>query len=121
MCVTDHDSEWKSWNFCCENCILSSITREMGAVRASLGLCPQHNMLFEDLNVTQHLVFFAMLKGTSRSEAYREAARYISLLNLTSKGTVIVTNLSGGMKRKVGNGQFYRIQSHIFMDMFSLR
>ena len=38
-----------------------SITGNMDKVRESLGLCPQHNMLFEDLTVKEHLVFFGMV------------------------------------------------------------
>ena len=37
------------------------ITKDMASVRRSLGLCPQHNMLFEDLNVREHLRFFGMV------------------------------------------------------------
>ena len=37
------------------------IGTNMAEVRRSLGLCPQHNMLFEDLNVLEHLVFFGMV------------------------------------------------------------
>ena len=37
------------------------ITKDMAFVRKSLGLCPQHNMLFEDLNVREHLHFFGMV------------------------------------------------------------
>ena len=40
-----------------------NITNEMDAIRQSLGLCPQHNMLFSDLTVNEHLIFFGMLKG----------------------------------------------------------
>jgi len=37
-------------------------TREnLDKVRESLGLCPQHNMLFSDLTVMEHLLFFAMV------------------------------------------------------------
>ena len=38
-----------------------SINGSMDRVRESLGLCPQHNMLFEDLTVREHLVFFGMV------------------------------------------------------------
>ena len=38
------------------------IGTSMAAVRRSLGLCPQHNMLFEDLNVLEHLIFFGMVR-----------------------------------------------------------
>jgi len=81
-----------------------SITGNMDKVRESLGLCPQHNMLFEDLTVKEHLVFFGMLKGMTKSAANMESEKYISMLNLVSKSAVIVTNLSGGMKRKVNLG-----------------
>ena len=37
------------------------ISTSMDKVRRSLGLCPQHNMLFEDLNVFEHLKFFGMV------------------------------------------------------------
>ena len=40
-----------------------NITNEMDSIRQSLGLCPQHNMLFTDLTVDEHLIFFGMLKG----------------------------------------------------------
>ena len=38
------------------------IASSMDKVRTSLGLCPQHNMLFEDLNVLEHLIFFGMVR-----------------------------------------------------------
>ena len=81
-----------------------SIRDDMDEVRQSLGLCPQHNMLFEDLTVREHLVFFGMLKGMTKSAAEDEGAKYIGMLNLEPKKDVNVTTLSGGMKRKVNLG-----------------
>lgn len=40
------------------------IGRDMAKIRKSLGLCPQHNMLFGDLTVEEHLVFFGMVGRT---------------------------------------------------------
>ncbi len=37
------------------------IGTQMKKARKSLGLCPQHNMLFADLTVREHLIFFAMV------------------------------------------------------------
>lgn len=34
------------------------IRSELDQVRENLGLCPQHNMLFDDLTVLEHLEFF---------------------------------------------------------------
>ena len=39
-----------------------NITNEMDLIRHSLGICPQHNVLFDRLTVAEHLGFFAMLK-----------------------------------------------------------
>ena len=39
-----------------------SIITDMENVRQSLGLCPQHNVLFDRLTVKEHLNFFARLK-----------------------------------------------------------
>jgi ATP-binding cassette subfamily A (ABC1) protein 2 len=34
------------------------INSEMSQIRSSMGLCPQHNMLFDKLTVEEHLLFF---------------------------------------------------------------
>ena len=39
-----------------------SILTDMEAIRESLGLCPQHNVLFDRLTVKEHLEFFINLK-----------------------------------------------------------
>ena len=78
-----------------------SVTRNMDMIRQNLGICPQHNVLFEKLTVFEHLVFFAMLKGISIREAKDQATAMITDLNLADKRSVQVAKLSGGMKRKL--------------------
>ena len=39
------------------------ITEDISSVRASLGLCPQHDILFDELTVEEHLFFFAKVKN----------------------------------------------------------
>ena len=39
-----------------------SIITDMDSIRESLGLCPQHNVLFDRLTVKEHLDFFISLK-----------------------------------------------------------
>lgn len=39
-----------------------SIESDMAGIRESLGLCPQHNVLFDRLTVKEHLEFFSALK-----------------------------------------------------------
>lgn len=35
------------------------IVTQIGEVRRSLGLCPQHDVLFDELTVSEHIVFFS--------------------------------------------------------------
>ena len=39
------------------------IQRDMDAIRQSLGVCPQHNVLWDDLTVAEHLLFYGQLRG----------------------------------------------------------
>ena len=78
-----------------------NIANEMGQIRKSLGLCPQHNMLFVDLTVIEHLIFFGMLKGVSMAEARRQAMTYTEKLDLVAKRNVNAEKLSGRKFRKV--------------------
>ena len=47
-----------------------NITNEMDLIRRSLGICPQHNVLFDRLTVAEHLIFFSMLKVTSNNSVH---------------------------------------------------
>ena len=38
------------------------VTKEIDQVRKGLGICPQHNVLFDRLTVEEHLKYFAKLK-----------------------------------------------------------
>ncbi|GJQ88074.1 hypothetical protein Trydic_g13087 [Trypoxylus dichotomus] len=77
------------------------ITKDMPRIRESLGLCPQHNILFDDLTVAEHLYFYNKLKGLNKKEIETETNTYIELLNLVSKRNAKSKTLSGGMKRKL--------------------
>ena len=81
-----------------------SIENQMSGIRKSLGLCPQHNMLFVDLTVEEHLIFFGMLKGISMKEARTQSRTYIEKLDLVPKRKINAEKLSGGMKRKLHLG-----------------
>jgi ATP-binding cassette subfamily A (ABC1) protein 3 len=37
------------------------IVRDMDEIRSSLGFCPQHDILYEDLNVKEHLEVVALV------------------------------------------------------------
>ncbi|XP_060852919.1 phospholipid-transporting ATPase ABCA3-like isoform X2 [Rhopalosiphum padi] len=69
--------------------------------RQNLGLCPQHNLLFSYLTTLDHLIFFGMLKGLPLKNAKSEGLHLLKLLNILQKKNELVSNLSGGMKRKL--------------------
>ena len=41
---------------------------QMSEVRSQLGVCPQHNILFEYLTVREHLEIYAAFKGSKDIE-----------------------------------------------------
>ncbi|XP_063366847.1 phospholipid-transporting ATPase ABCA3-like [Cydia amplana] len=69
-------------------------------VRKLIGLCPQENIFFPHLTVLEHAMFFAMLKGQTRSQARKSAMDLFSKLQLSTKANALTCALSGGMKRR---------------------
>ncbi|XP_076468817.1 phospholipid-transporting ATPase ABCA3-like isoform X2 [Babylonia areolata] len=80
------------------------IRKDITNVRSNLGLCPQHNILFDTLTVDEHLTFFARLKGCPRSEISAAVAHMAKEVGLESKRSAQSHTLSGGQKRKLGVG-----------------
>ncbi|XP_063839916.1 phospholipid-transporting ATPase ABCA3-like isoform X2 [Scylla paramamosain] len=80
------------------------IVTEMDEVRLSLGLCPQHDILFDDLTVSEHIIFFSKLKGMSGEAAEEEVRIMVKKLKLEDKKDALARTLSGGMKRKLSVG-----------------
>ncbi|GJQ88081.1 hypothetical protein Trydic_g13093 [Trypoxylus dichotomus] len=77
------------------------IRTNMPEVRDSLGLCPQHNILFDELTVAEHIRFFSKLKGLNKKEVDDEIDTFVELLQLVPKRDARSKTLSGGMKRKL--------------------
>ncbi|XP_054277535.1 retinal-specific phospholipid-transporting ATPase ABCA4-like isoform X1 [Macrosteles quadrilineatus] len=78
-----------------------NIFENMDRFRNSLGLCPQHDLLFPYFTVMEHLVFFGMLKGMGPTLAGQEGEKLLQLLRIMDKKNVLADKLSGGMKRKL--------------------
>jgi ATP-binding cassette subfamily A (ABC1) protein 3 len=81
------------------------IRNDLNKIRGSLGLCPQHNVLFNELTVREHIIFFSKLKGIKdQKEIEDQIKRYVDLLGLEPKVNAQSKTLSGGMKRKLSIG-----------------
>uniref|UniRef100_A0A2K5SFW9 ATP binding cassette subfamily A member 3 n=1 Tax=Cebus imitator TaxID=2715852 RepID=A0A2K5SFW9_CEBIM len=80
------------------------ISQDMVQIRKSLGLCPQHDILFDSLTVAEHLYFYAQLKGLSRQKCPEEVKQMLHTLGLEDKWNSPSRFLSGGMRRKLSIG-----------------
>lgn len=80
------------------------ICTDIQHVRRSLGMCPQHNILFDTLTVQEHLEFFAQLKGCESHMVQQEVEEMINILELEPKRDSFSVTLSGGQKRKLSVG-----------------
>ncbi|XP_073988162.1 phospholipid-transporting ATPase ABCA1-like isoform X5 [Rhodnius prolixus] len=80
------------------------IRTDMNKVRNNLGMCPQHNVLFNRLTVEEHLWFYGMLRGGSSRKAEmikNEIEEMLVDLGLPHKRDALSSTLSGGMQRKL--------------------
>lgn len=81
-----------------------SINDSMREIRTGLGVCPQHDILFPELTVRQHLQMFAVFKGVSGSDVDVAAEKMIAEVGLKEKADIKSSTLSGGQKRKLSVG-----------------
>ncbi|XP_051267124.1 retinal-specific phospholipid-transporting ATPase ABCA4a isoform X1 [Dicentrarchus labrax] len=77
------------------------IRTDMDTIRLSLGMCPQHNILFQHMTVAEHILFYSLLKGRPIAEAEEEVENMLQDLGLPHKRDEMTQNLSGGMQRKL--------------------
>ncbi|KAG7261800.1 hypothetical protein CRUP_037406, partial [Coryphaenoides rupestris] len=75
---------------------IKHLAKDMALIRQSLGLCPQHDVLFDHLTVREHLLFYTQIPA--------EVDRMIRVLNLEDKRDARCKTLSGGMRRKLSIG-----------------
>jgi lipooligosaccharide transport system ATP-binding protein len=71
------------------------------AIRARLGVCPQQDILDEDLSVEENLWVYGRFFGLSRREVRARADELLDFAQLTERRHDRVEPLSGGMKRRL--------------------
>lgn len=77
------------------------ILNNMDDFRKSLGICPQHDVLFDKLTQREHLNMFAVYKGISADKRDEEVEKIIEEMGIKEKENDLVEGLSGGQKRKL--------------------
>eukprot|EP01028_Stygiella_incarcerata_P004400 TRINITY_DN1960_c0_g1_i1.p1 TRINITY_DN1960_c0_g1~~TRINITY_DN1960_c0_g1_i1.p1 ORF type:complete len:888 (+),score=242.32 TRINITY_DN1960_c0_g1_i1:206-2869(+) len=78
------------------------IRYERGQIHLSMGVCPQHDIIWEDLTCIEHLLFYARLKGIDRDKEMKHAEDIVEKVGLSGDAANrLAKNLSGGMLRRL--------------------
>ena len=79
------------------------INRDMKTLYTMMGVCPQHDLLWETLTGFEHMLFYGRLKGLKNSELQQAAEDALKAVNLFHGGVskLQVKKYSGGMKRRL--------------------
>jgi len=60
----------------------SDIKYQMDQIRTSLGFCPQHDILYDDLTVAEHIDLVASIKGFTKEQIKKEIIEISKLVGL---------------------------------------
>ncbi|XP_072366635.1 retinal-specific phospholipid-transporting ATPase ABCA4 isoform X1 [Scyliorhinus torazame] len=77
------------------------IRTNIDAIRQDIGMCPQHNILFNNLTVAEHILFYTLLRGYTVEEAEKQTQAMLDEIGLPHKRDELAQDLSGGMQRKL--------------------
>ncbi|CAN7099404.1 unnamed protein product [Brassica rapa subsp. narinosa] len=79
------------------------ICKDMDKVYTSMGVCPQHDLLWETLTGREHLLFYGRLKNLKGSELNQVVEDSLKNVNLFNGGVADkpAGKYSGGMKRRL--------------------
>ncbi|OMJ94066.1 hypothetical protein SteCoe_2836 [Stentor coeruleus] len=78
------------------------LSKDLYKIREHLGVCPQHNVLFPDLNAEEHLYLFCIFKGITDKKKIKEMSQIkLKELELLPQAEKQTKYLSGGQKRKL--------------------
>ncbi|KXS09467.1 P-loop containing nucleoside triphosphate hydrolase protein [Gonapodya prolifera JEL478] len=78
-----------------------NISTNMAEVHRNIGICPQHDILWDDLTVEEHLLFYARLKGVPAQDESKAVAESMKAVALEKFAGRLSKGLSGGEKRRL--------------------
>lgn len=70
-------------------------------IRKNIGLCLQYNVLYDNLTVEEHLMFYYKIKKSNDDNMDAEVEKIINECALASEKGKFAKDLSGGNKRKL--------------------
>ena len=77
------------------------IGNNMDKFRLKIGICPQHDVLFEDLTIKEHLNMFSIFKGVPSNHIDEEVNKSLKDFKLEEIKDITVSDLSAGQKRQL--------------------
>ncbi len=77
------------------------VTNEPIKAKSLTSYCPQDGVVYDDLNATENLRFFAGLYALSAGEARKRIKELLEFVELTDAGRKRVRAYSGGMKKRL--------------------
>ena len=77
------------------------IGNNMDKFRLKVGICPQHDVLFEDLTIKEHLNMFSIFKGVPSDHIDEEVNKSLKDFKLEEIKDITVSDLSAGQKRQL--------------------
>jgi len=78
-----------------------NVRTEMNEIRHSMGVCPQHDILWDEMSAREHLELFCYLKNVPSQQRQAMIAEKLEMVRLTRVGNNRVGSYSGGMKRRL--------------------
>ncbi|KAK5828319.1 hypothetical protein F5H01DRAFT_373825 [Linnemannia elongata] len=78
-----------------------SMNSEMAEIRSMMGVCPQHDILFDDLTAKEHIQLYAGLKNVPKEEIPRLTEERLKAVRLWNVKDKLSHTYSGGMKRRL--------------------
>ncbi|XP_059141166.1 ABC-type organic anion transporter ABCA8B-like isoform X1 [Physella acuta] len=75
--------------------------KQLEYIRNLCGICPQHNILYDDLSCAEHLKMFANIKGVPEHLINKRIESALKEVDLSDQAHTFAKNLSGGQKRKL--------------------
>jgi ABC-type multidrug transport system ATPase subunit len=79
----------------------NDIGEDMGSINQIMGVCPQHDILWDQLTGAEHLELFSVLRGIPEEAVVAEVASRLRDVNLVKAGFTTSGAYSGGMKRRL--------------------
>ena len=73
----------------------------MDSFRKKVGICPQHDILFEDLTIREHLEIFSIFKGVEPSQVKDKVDKILNDFQIVNIQGILARNLSAGERRKL--------------------